>query len=325
MQFNILKCHGSGNDFILINEHDKLLFTEKQRIILSQLFCNRDGILGADGILFFQASEKADGKMRIFNPDGSEAEMCGNGLRCIGRFACELFNKNSVLIETLKDYSQIVKDTDIYKNIPTYRAELNTISLASKDIPLIGNFDRLINQRFITQDLLFTAVSMPNPHLVAIVNEISDTELEKVGKLVNQLPDKILNGANVNFCKIINSNSIYVRTYERGVGLTNSCGSGMSAASLVTCLLGHNSFDTSINVYNYGGLVTCTPKMINEEKYSVSLSGNATFMFSNTIAFEFSNLNDIIQYFGKVFVDEIQNYGGFIEYSAISNNTLKIC
>ncbi|MCK5876517.1 MAG: hypothetical protein KAG43_02690, partial [Candidatus Marithrix sp.] len=102
----------------------------------------------------------------------------------------------------------------------------------------------------------------------------------------------------------------------RGVGLTNSCGSGMSASALVTCLLGHNSFNESINVYNLGGLVTCTPKLIDNDKYSVFLSGNATFIFSNSIVFEFSNLDNITQYFGKVFVDEIQNYGRFIEYSA---------
>ncbi|MDM8565818.1 diaminopimelate epimerase [Candidatus Halobeggiatoa sp. HSG11] len=315
MQFNILKCHGSGNDFILINEYEELLFTEQQRVILSKLFCNRNGILGADGILFFQNSKTADGKMRIFNSDGSEAEICGNGLRCVGRFACELFNKNSVLIETLKGFSQVIKDTNIYQSIPTYQAELNIISLASKDIPILIDSDTLINQPLFTNDLLLTAVSMPNPHLVAIVNDINDSELEKIGKLANQLPNKIPDGTNVNFCKIIDSNSIYVRTYERGVGLTNSCGSGMSASTLVTCLLGYNSFNEPINVYNHGGLVICTPKLIKKDKYSVFLSGNATFVLSNSIKFEFSNLDNIIQYFEKVFVDEIQNYGRFIEYS----------
>ncbi len=329
MRFNLLKCHGSGNDFLLINEYEKLLLTEQQRIILAKLFCDRNDNLGADGILFFQASNIANGKMRMFNPDGSEAEMCGNGLRCIGRFACELFDKNSVLIETLKGVSQVFKDADIYPSLPTYQAELNTISLASKDIPILVNSDTLINQPFIADNLLFTAVSMPNPHLVAIVDDISDSELEKIGKLANQSPDKIPNGTNVNFCKILDSNSIYVRTYERGVGLTNSCGSGMSASSLVTCLLGRNSFDKPINVYNRGGLVTCTPKLIDKDKYSVFLSGNATFIFNNTIEFEFSDLTNIIQYFGKVFTDEIQNYGGFSEYStqkylSILNNTRQL-
>ncbi|MDM8568540.1 diaminopimelate epimerase [Thiotrichales bacterium HSG1] len=302
MQFNVLKCHGSGNDFILINEYEKSLFTEQQRIVLSNIFCNRNGILGADGILFFQSSKTADGKMRIFNSDGSEAEICGNGLRCVGRFACELLDKDSVILETLKGYSQVIKDTDIYENIPTYQAELNTISLLETEQQLFAN------------DLLFNTINMPNPHLVAIVDDISDSELEKVGQLANKSPAKFPNGTNVNFCKIINSNSIYVRTYERGVGLTNSCGSGMSASALTTCLLGYNSFNESINVYNHGGLVICTPKLTDRDKYSVFLSGNATFMFRNSIKFEFSNLDDITQYFGKVFVDEIQNYGRFIEH-----------
>jgi len=102
MKLPILKCHGSGNDFILINEYEGILFSEEQ-------------------ILFFQNSEKANGKMRMFNPDGSEASMCGNGLRCLGRFACEQLATDSVLIETLKGLSQVVKDNDIYKGIETYQ------------------------------------------------------------------------------------------------------------------------------------------------------------------------------------------------------------
>jgi len=119
MKLKILKCHGSGNDFILINEYQGLEFSEQERITLSLTLCDRAGILGADGILFFQNSDKADGKMRMFNPDGSEAEMCGNGLRCIGRFACEQLGKDAVLIETLKGTSNVTKNKNIHKGVQT--------------------------------------------------------------------------------------------------------------------------------------------------------------------------------------------------------------
>jgi len=314
MKLPILKCHGSGNDFILINEYEGILFSEEQRVSLSKFLCDRKGVLGADGILFFQNSEKANGKMRMFNPDGSEASMCGNGLRCLGRFACEQLATDSVLIETLKGLSQVVKDNDIYKGIETYQAELNTISLNTSDIPIVYNEQSLIDKPLplLSTHLAFTAVSMPNPHIVSIVDNISDAELEPIGKKSNQLKALFPEGVNVNFCKIVDNSSIYVRTYERGVGLTNSCGSGMSASSLVSCLLGHFPFGTVINVYNQGGLVRCQPTVNHQHQYSVFLSGNATFIFSNTITFEFPSFSHFTQYFGKVFVGEIQNYGKIV-------------
>ena len=307
MKLKILKCHGSSNDFILINEYKQLLFSEEQRITLSKHLCDRKLLgLGADGILFFQNSENADGKMRMFNPDGSEAEMCGNGLRCIGRFACETLNKNSVLIETLKSISSVAQVEDIHQGVKTYQAELNTISLDNS----------IINQPLptLSKDLKFTAVTMPNPHIVSIVASISDSELDEIGKQANNDKSLFPNGINVNFLQILDSGKIFVRTYERGVGLTNSCGSGMSASSLVYCLLGHYPFGKSIAVYNRGGLVNC--KATKADNYSVYLSGNATFIFSSSLEFEFPNLSEMKHYFGEVFVDEIQNYGRLIEFSA---------
>jgi len=331
MKLEILKCHGSGNDFILINEYERILFSEEQRITLSQFLCDRKGVLGADGILFFQKSEKANGKMRMFNPDGSEAEMCGNGLRCLGRFACEQFGTNSVLIETLKGLSQIIKDDDIHKGVETYQAELSTVSLQTQDIPILINKPSLISQPLtaLSTRLKFTAVSMPNPHIVSIVDNISDqgksfcgtktfasiAELEQIGEKSNQLTTLFPNGVNVNFCQILDDSSIYVRTYERGVGLTQSCGSGMSASSLVSCLLGHHVFGKTINVYNQGGLVRCKPLVTNQDHYSVFLSGNATFIFSGM--FDFSNLSHFTVECGKIFVNEIQNYEKFTDYCTL--------
>ncbi len=310
MKLKILKCHGSSNDFILINEYENLLFSEPERITLSKHLCERKSLglggLGADGILFFQNSENADGKMRMFNPDGSEAEMCGNGLRCIGRFACETLNKESVLIETLKGISTVAKDKEIHQGVKTYQAELNTINLDKS----------LINQplQALSKDLKFTAVTMPNPHIVSIVDNISDSELDEIGKKANLDKSLFPNGTNVNFIQKLENGKIFVRTYERGVGLTNSCGSGMSASTLVYCLLGHNPFGQKIAVYNKGGLVNC--EAIDAENYSVFLSGNATFIFNSTLEFEFPNLNEMKHYFGEVFVDDIQNYGRLIESSA---------
>ncbi len=317
MKLPILKCHGSGNDFILINEYEGILFKESERIILSKILGDRTGILGADGILFFQNSDCADGKMRMFNPDGSEAEMCGNGLRCIGRFAGEQLGKEAVLIETLKGTSNVRKDNPIHKGIPTYQAELSTISLNAKEIPIRVQSDSLINQPITTLSphLKWTAVSMPNPHLVAIVDNLCDKELEQIGEQANQFTELLPNGANINFCRILDKAAIFVRTYERGVGLTNSCGSGMSASALVSCLLGHCSYGESIDVYSKGGLVRCQPMLTAHQHHSVLLSGNATFIFSNTIEFDLPSVSPITQYFGQIFLEEIENYGRLMEHT----------
>jgi diaminopimelate epimerase len=317
MKLEILKCHGSSNDFILINEYERLLLSEAERVMLAQILCDRQGILGADGILFFQNSNNADGKMRMFNPDGSEAEMCGNGLRCIGRFACEQLGKDSVLIETLKSISSVVKETDIYPGVATYKAELNTISLNAKNIPIIIHSESLINTPLsaLSTYLTWTVVSMPNPHLVAIVDHISDAELEQIGEKANQLKTLFPNGINVNFGQKLDNGVIYVRTYERGVGLTNSCGSGMSATSLVFCLLDYYPYGNSIAVYNQGGIVHCEPQLKGKQQYSVFLTGNATFEFNSTLEFKLSKMNKAIQHGGHIFLDEIRNYGRLIEYS----------
>ncbi|EDN66106.1 diaminopimelate epimerase [Beggiatoa sp. PS] len=293
------------------------MFSEAERVTLSKIFCDRAGILGADGILFFQNSDNVDGKMRMFNPDGSEAEMCGNGLRCIGRFACEQLGQNLVFIETLKGVSRVVNEKNIHPGVATYKAELNTISLNTKDIPINVHFESLIKQPLSTlsNKLTFTAVSMPNPHIVAMVDNISDDELGQIGKKANEIKELFPNGVNVNFCQVIGEAAIYVRTYERGVGLTNSCGSGMSSASLVACLLEQCSYDKPIDVYNRGGLVQCEVKKNNSHHYSVFLSGNATFIFKNTITYESPNFSNVIQYFEHIFLEEIQNYGRLIEYS----------
>ena len=117
MLINILKCHGSGNDFILIDEWSNgYKFSEQQRVILSQTLCDRKSSLGADGILFFSKSDKADASMRIFNSDGSEAEMCGNGLRCLARYALELLKRDNAIIETIKENLEIKKCENLIFN-----------------------------------------------------------------------------------------------------------------------------------------------------------------------------------------------------------------
>ncbi|PLR78400.1 diaminopimelate epimerase [Bacillus sp. V3-13] len=283
MQVDIIKCHGSGNDFLLIDEiSNDYFFTEEQRAVLARALCNRSSELGADGILFVMPSNSADARMRVFNADGSEASMCGNGLRCVARYICELQKKSSAVIETMKVNLSVNQMDELFPNVPTYQVEISPVSFRLKDLPLNLPQESLRNEMIpsLSDQLRFTALAVPNPHLVAIVDaEQIHSDLQKqLSEHVNGPNDLFPDGVNVSFVKVLKDGAIYVRTFERGVGFTNACGTAMSASSLVTYLNGLNEKEKPIDVYNNGGKVCC---IIHEQNgsYSIDLIGNATYVY----------------------------------------------
>ncbi len=287
MQIKLIKGHGSGNDFLIIDEiSNGYAFTETERADLAKLLCNRQSDLGADGILFIMQSENADGRMRVFNADGSEASMCGNGLRLVARYVCEHLGRSKAVIETMKANLKVSKQIELEKDIHTYQVEISPVLFELKALPLNLNKPTLYNERIeeLSEDLRFTALAVPNPHLIAIVD---DEQLQ--GDLQKQLSEKVNgpnelfpDGVNVSFVKHLQPGSIYVRTYERGVGFTNACGTAMSASTLVTCLHGLNTFEEVVNVFNNGGRVQCVVHQ-NEGKYTIDLIGNATYLYNATV------------------------------------------
>lgn len=293
MQIELMKCHGSGNDFLLIDEMTNAYsFTEKERAELAQLLCDRDSDLGADGILFVMNSSHADGRMRIFNADGSEASMCGNGLRLVARYVCEKLDKNEAVIETMKADLQVSKQKEIYADVVTYQVEISPVSFALSDLPLNLPQDTLHNQTIpeLTDEVEFTALAVPNPHIVAIVErEQLESDLQKeLSEKVNGPNEWFPDGVNVSFVKWIKPGNIYVRTFERGVGFTNACGTAMSASSLVTCLNDLNQYEKNINVYNNGGKVQCVVHKTNG-KYWIDLIGNATYVYQAEVQTDLEN------------------------------------
>lgn len=283
MQIELIKGHGSGNDFLLIDEiTNSYSFSEDERAKIATLLCDRNSDLGADGILFIMNSDHADGRMRVFNTDGSEASMCGNGLRLVARYVCEMKGLNEAIIETMKADLKVSKQQDIYSNVTTYQVEISPVSFFLEDLPLKLDQPNLLNDKIpeLSQELTFSALAVPNPHLISIVNkEQLQSGLQKeISEKVNNPNELFPDGVNVSFVKSLEEGSIYVNTFERGVGFTNACGTAMSASSLVTCLQGLNSVEEIINVYNNGGRVQCVVHD-NDEKYSIDLIGNATYMY----------------------------------------------
>ncbi|MEH7116826.1 diaminopimelate epimerase [Neobacillus vireti] len=301
MQIDLIKGHGSGNDFLLIDEiSNQYTFTEEDRANLAKNLCNRDSRLGADGILFVMNSGHADGRMRVFNADGSEASMCGNGLRLVARYICELKGMNEAVIETMKANLKVSKHADIYPQVQTYQVEISPVLFELKALPLNLNKPTLFNERIkeLSEELRFTALAVPNPHLISIVEaEQLQNQLQKqLSEKVNGPNDLFPDGVNVSFVKPLEKGSIYVRTFERGVGFTNACGTAMSASSLVTCLTELNDYEKVINVYNNGGKVQCVVHKL-DDTYTIDLIGNATYLYhaSLQVNIEESNFSVLSQ------------------------------
>jgi diaminopimelate epimerase len=287
VQIDLVKGHGSGNDFLVIDEMSNgYSFSESERADLARLLCNRQSDLGADGILFVMESDHADGRMRVFNSDGSEASMCGNGLRLVARYVCEHLGLSKAVIETMKANLKVSRQDDLFPDIHTYQVEISPVMFELKALPLNLNKPTLYNERIegLSTELRFTALAVPNPHLIAIVDteQLRNDSQKLLSEKVNGPNELFPDGVNVSFVKLLQTDSIYVRTFERGVGFTNACGTAMSASTLVTCLHGLNEFERVVNVYNNGGRVQCVVRE-NDGKYTIDLIGNATYLYNATI------------------------------------------
>lgn len=319
MKIDLIKCHGSGNDFFIIDEISNTYdFTEEQRAVLAKALCDRSTDLGADGILYVLKSEKADARMRVFNPDGSEASMCGNGLRCVARYVCELFGLKEAIIETMKADLQVKKQEDIFEEIPTYLVEISPVSFNLEDLPLKLEKETLINEKIskISEELTFTALAVPNPHFVSIVDKehISSDLQKNISEYLNGPNEFFPDGVNVSFVKPLKKGHIYVRTFERGVGFTNACGTAMSASTLVTCMNGLNEIEEPVEVYNNGGKVRCVVHEKNGRQY-IDLIGNASYVYRSEANVNMENPAEFTLSPKVEFADEIKQYAKLQEYA----------
>ncbi|MCS0653820.1 diaminopimelate epimerase [Cytobacillus firmus] len=319
MNIELLKCHGSGNDFFIIDEISNTYhFTEENRAELARAICDRSTELGSDGILFVLKSDKADARMRVFNPDGSEASMCGNGLRCVARYVCELLGLKEAIIETMKADLQVKKQEDIFEDIPTYLVEISPVSFDLKDLPLVLDKDTVINEKVsgISDELAFTALAVPNPHFVSIVEkeQIASDLQKKISEYLNGTNEFFPDGVNVSFVKPLKKGQIYVRTFERGVGFTNACGTAMSASTLVTCMNGLNKIEEPVEVYNNGGKVRC---VVHEEngRQSIDLIGNASYVYRCEAETDMDNPAEFSLSPKEEYIGEIKQYAKLQEFA----------
>ena len=281
MQIDFLKCHGSGNDFPLIDARD-LALSEDDWARVAVALADRGGSVGGDGILLLTAGDAThEFGMRMFNSDGSEAETCLNGLRCVARAGFEALGIDEARVRLKTSDAHVSRDPDLAAGVVTIREVAGPVDLDVSHWPMHVGVERIVEAPIaqLGSERVFTAVAIPNPHLVCFVETIDEAELVALGTQCEAAPDWLPNRANVSFVEVRGANLLFVRTFERGVGLTDSCGSAMAASTYAACLTRRCGFGTEITVHNRGGLVRAEAR----EDGMVRLSGNATVEWRGSV------------------------------------------
>ncbi len=245
------KMHGLGNDYVVLDNRDGKIGEEDLGKV-AQKVCSRRFSIGADGLLLVCNSSVADVKMRIFNADGSEAEMCGNGIRCFAKYCYEnnVVSKTELRVETLagvKPLWLVIKD----REVKAAKVDMGRPVLERQQIPVVGE-GRCIDEELEVGGTIFkiTCLSVGNPHCVVFVEDVDGFPVEEFGpKIENHqlFPNRI----NVEFVQAEKRDELKVRVWERGVGETLACGTGACAAVVAGSLL--RKTDSACTVHLLGG------------------------------------------------------------------------
>lgn len=279
MKLKFTKMHGISNDYIYINafEYD---ITDPEALSV-KLSDRRTGI-GGDGIILVCPSDIADAKMRIFNADGSEAKMCGNGIRCVGKFVYDKGlvspDRTTVTIDTLSGVKTLELTVGNGK-VKTARVDMGAAILDPADIPAVYDGDRMIDAPLTVngKEWKVTAVSMGNPHCVTFVDDVDGLELEKIGpdfENHSAFPDRV----NTEFVKVIDDHTLKMRVWERGSGETWACGTGACATAVAAVENGYCKKGDDITVRLRGGDL-----VINYTDDTVIMTGPATTVFEGEV------------------------------------------
>ncbi|HPG52631.1 MAG TPA: diaminopimelate epimerase [Spirochaetota bacterium] len=268
------KMQGTGNDYLIIDSRKRSVPNLKK---LAVSISNRHYGVGSDGILILLNSKTADYRMRIFNPDGSEAEMCGNGIRSFAKYLYDnrIINKKQVDIETAAGIKKLVLNVT-NKKVRSVVVNMGAPILQRERIPMIGKPGMVINEALRLDDgttFDITSLSMGNPHLVVFVEDIDRFPVEKYGPLLENHP-LFPNRTNVEFVKVISRKEVSQRTWERGTGETLSCGTGASAVT-AACIL-NKITDRKILIHLRGGDLKTEWR---EDDNNIYLTGPAVEVF----------------------------------------------
>lgn len=275
------KMHGIGNDYIYINcFQETVTDPEKLSIFLSDV---RFGV-GSDGLVLILPSEVADFRMRIFNADGSEAMMCGNATRCIGKYVYDMgmTDKTEISLETNSGIKYLTLYPGADNKIESVKVDMGKAILIPKDIPVNSDLDRFIAQPVTVdgKEYAMTCVSMGNPHAIVFLPDVDSLDLEKIGPSFEHhplFPDRV----NTEFVRVIDDHTLQMRVWERGSGETFACGTGTCATVVAAVLNGYCKKEEEILVHLRGGDL----RIIYHEDETVTMIGPATYVFEGKMEY----------------------------------------
>jgi len=274
----ILNAHGSLNDIFVTELTPGDFASETDLRAFVRRLCDRRGPFGGDGVYFYDASRTVP-EAWFFNPDGSAAEFCGNGMRCLGRVILDRRGAETAEIRSgTRDYT-VRRGATTPEGVRQVRLEHPAVDF-DPGVPVVAGRSPAVQARLPELDpaLAFTAVTIPNPHLVALIDKYVESDLVAMGEQVATRRETFPAGANLSVLLPLGPDEVFVRTFERGAGLTASCGSGMAAARAVYSRIGRADPDRDILVRNAGGMATASLRVRDGQWYPV-LEGNATFVY----------------------------------------------
>ena len=268
------KMQGCGNDYVYVN-----LFEEKidNPAELSIAVSDRHFGIGSDGLITIGPSDVADFRMRIYNADGSEAEMCGNGIRCVAKYVYDhkLTDKTEISVESGAGIKYL-RLFDEYGRVEQVRVDMGEPILEPDKIPVVADTDRVVDQpiEVCGKTWRMTCVSMGNPHAVVFVDNVADFELEKYGPHFEN-HERFPKRTNTEFVEVLSRNEAKMRVWERGSAETWACGTG-TCASVMACIL-NGYTDNRVLVHLRGGDLTIE---YDEKTNHIFMTGPATEVFS---------------------------------------------
>lgn len=278
MKIKFTKVHGIGNDFIIIDDRKKNI--KQSYFFLAKKLCSRKFGIGADGVILISNAKKHDIGFKIFNSDGSQSQMCGNGMRC---FAKHLYEKKIIFKKKIRVKTKagtIVCELIIKNNeVTAVKVDMGKPILECKKIPFKSKNKKAIKEKIIVgnKEHIITMVSMGNPHAVVFVDDLDKINVKRLGQAIEnhkRFPEK----TNVEFVKIINKSKIKMKVWERGAGITLACGTGACAA-LVAFALTYQTSNKAIVSLDGGDLEIFWDKKTNH----VFKTGPAKIVFEGAI------------------------------------------
>lgn len=271
------KMQGCGNDYVYVNGFENKIDNPNK---LSEIVSDRHFGIGSDGLIVINPSEKADFKMSMYNADGSEGKMCGNGIRCVAKYVYDnkMTDKTTIAVETLSGIKTLELNVKNDK-VETVKVNMGTPILLPKDVPVVSDKDKVVDEPIVIDDKEYriTCVSMGNPHAITFIENTDDLEIETIGpKFENNpiFPDRV----NTEFIQVLDRNTVKMRVWERGSGETFACGTG-ACATVVACVL-NGLTDNKVTVKLLGGDLFIE---YNREENTVYMTGPAKVSFTGKI------------------------------------------